>query len=258
MDPVALLTSILQQMINLSLLRVDNAELSVFRLSNSTVNLGCINADNLSVQFYLDSAGGSVEASGMPSPVQGPTAIAPRQDLAEAAVPPPVAHTLTDPVFSIDRTFVFDTIGDGDSYRTHLNGVQITGVRHGGRISVPILNGATDLDLDLKGAALQARYTLVSPKRCPKGFKVSGPNRRLVNRLNRCALPDLVNGGGRDDFAIFQLGAGRRLPVGPDTLVFSKTIYRDAFAVCRLTQSSETEFTLKSYHLLALRKDHRP
>lgn len=248
MELLSLIASLLPQVLRLSALNVENADVTLFKLSDNTVNLGCINTDTVSVQIYVDNAG---------APDTMGQAFEGDQDQTITLEPDGIstqAQVLAVPLFNVDRTFEFNIAPKTAQQNTRLNGVPIHLARADIGLSVELEELSTYVDLGWGDGTLGFVERVIKRKQCPDNVSVTDPSDRLRRLLNRAGPPKLASGGAHD-FALFSLAPGRGLPIGGDTVKFSKLIYRDVFALCRLDPRPGGEFAVKSYHLIAIQKE---
>lgn len=251
MELLALIASLLPQVLRFSAVNVENADVTLFKLSDNTVNLGCINTDTVSVQIYIDNAGAPDTTD------QALEGDPDRTICVEADGVSAQAQVLDVPLFKVDRTFEFNTALKTAQQNTRLNGVPIHLARADTSLSVKLKNLSSAIDLGWRDGELDFVERILRHKPCPDDISVTDPSARLRRLLNQAGPPKLASGGA-DDFALFQLKPGRGLPIGGDTVKFSKGIYRDVFALCRLDPRPEGEFAVKSYHLVAIQKEPKP
>lgn len=253
MDPTDFFTSLLEGMGGLSLFKADNAEFSLFKLSNSPMNFGCVTHQDYSVQIYVEAPKANPPELRVLKDLQANTP----QGLGTPTAPRRLNRTFDmqpDPLFSVDRTFDFDTRSDALPRHTQLSGVPISVVDHQSTFSVTAKGLGFTIDLQLRGEKLEFTTVALQSDSAPPNFRVHGASRRLNKALQGCRKCGFAR-GGRDWFGLFQSGPGRRLPMGSDTVRFSKATYSHVFALCRLRPEQDGAFTLKSYQLIALQKD---
>ena len=253
MDPTDFITSLLEGMGGLSLLKADNAEFSFFKLSNSPMNFGCVTHQDYSVQIYVEAPKANPPELCVPKDLQANTP----KGSGTPTAPRRLGRTFDmrhDPLFSVDSTFDFDTRPDALPRHTQLSGVPISVVKHQNSFSVTAKGLNLTIDLQLRGEKLEITNPTLQSESAPPNFRVLGASRRLNKALQGCRKCGFAR-GGRDWFGLFQSAPGRRLPMGSDTVRFSKAAYSHVFALCRLQPQQDGAFTLKSYQLIALQKD---
>lgn len=252
MEPADFFTSLLEGLGGLSLFKAENAEFSLFKLSNSPMNFGCVTHQDYSVQIYVEAPKANPPALCVPQDLQAnrpevlDTATAPRRPNRAVAVQ-------DDPLFSVDRTFDFDTRSDALLRDTQLNGVPICLVKPQDRFPVTLKGLGKVIDLDRRGETLAFASPMLQSASVPPGVRLQGKSGRMTKLLKGSRISDFAQ-GGRDYFGLFQCGPGRRLPIGSDAVRFSKAVYRDVFALCRLQPKQDATFALRTYQLIAIRK----
>lgn len=253
MDPADFFTSLLEGLGGLSLFKADNAEFSLFKLSNSPMNFGCVTNQDYSVQIYVEAPKANPPALYVPKVLQATNQMQ-TSTLTSQRQSKGTVDVQSDPLFSVDRTFDFDTKLSALPRHTHLNGVPISLVEHQSRFSVTAKGIGYTTDLQLRGEALEFAAVTLQSARMPHNFRLLGVSRQLSRVLQGSQICSFAQ-GGRDYFGLFQSKPGRRLPIGSDTVRFSKGTYSHVFALCRLQPKQNGAFTLGSYQLIALQKD---
>lgn len=238
MDPLSLISALLKGMIELNLVKLESPEFSLFRLSDTTVNLGCINAKNMTIQLYLDSPAELLPPKGQSlPPVDGPKSYT----------------TLDTPLFKVDRVFAFNEKLQSDQKSTEINNVPILLSRPVTGLMIRDTELDLDISLNLNDGDLRFAGGNVGPAPMPKTVRVTGGPPGLARILNRAKPSRFGTAYGEDHFAVFPLKAGSSVPIGTDSAQFSKSHYRNVFALCRL----DPAFGISSYRLIAIQKDER-